>query len=430
MENSNGFVNHKNNESVWISWFFLGLNLGAAFLISKVESYSLWFLIWLLIDMVLAIVWARKINGTVLTISRLLLGLLFIYSGFVKGVDPLGTQFKIEDYFYAYGIAWAAPSALLLSVLLNATEFSIGALLFFRIKTKWVSWLAILMMLLFTITTLYDALYSPVPDCGCFGDALIISNWQTFYKNLVIDSFVLLILLRRFDFREYSSKILEWSSLAVIVIGFILFENYNINNLPIVDFRSWKVGNRLIPEHPLPVRYFLTYKNKKTGEEKEYLSKELPWQDSTFIADWKWLSSREEDPNVGEMNIFPMLDKQGNDVSKEIAKDTNFVFIFSIYDIDKVPPKIVPVLNQFYHDAVSKGYEVVVLNSNLPEDYQRFKKTYSLADFPVLNSDDTALKAAVRSNPGLIVIKSGKVIAKYHYTNFPSLNALIKKFDD
>lgn len=424
------FTNDKSNESALFSWIFLVLNLATAFFISKIDDYSFWFLGLLIVNMVLSIVFARKINKFVLNISRILLGALFVYSGFVKGVDPLGTQFKIADYFYAYGIAWAVPIALVLSVLMNAMEFSMGALFLLRVKTKWVSLLSLFVMLFFTLTTLYDALYSPVPDCGCFGDALIITNWQTFYKNLVINSFVLIVFFRRFDFKEYSSKVLEYSTLLIVVLGFIVFENYNINNLPMVDFRPWKVGNNLIPENPQPVKYFLTYKNTKTGEEKEYLSKELPWQDSTFTADWKWLSSREEDPNVGEMNVFPMLDKEGNDISKELVGDTNYVFIFSVYDINAVPSELVTFLNQFYSDAIKYDLSVVIINSDLPEDFTAFKNKYSLADYPVFNSDDTALKAAVRSNPGLVVVRKGKVIAKYHYHNFLSLKDLLTELND
>ncbi len=430
MKRGKSYTNHPDNESALFSWFFLALNLSSAFLISKVDSYSFWFLGLLLVNIILAIVFARKINRLVLNISRILIGALFIYSGFVKGVDPLGTQFKIEDYFFAYGMAWAAPMALVLSVLMNALEFSMGALFFLRIKTRWVSIVSLFVMLFFTLTTLYDALYSPVPDCGCFGDALIITNWQTFYKNLVINAFVLLVFLRRFDFKEYSSKIFEYSSLLIVVGGFIFFENYNINNLPVVDFRPWKVGNYLLPQNPLPVKYYLTYKNTKTGEEKEYLSKELPWQDSTFLADWKWLSSREVDPNIDSRNVFPMTDASGNDISKELVSDTNYVFIFSIYDINKVPHNLIGFMNHFYYDATTNGFHTVILNSNLPEVFEAFKKEYSLVDFPVYNSDDTALKAAIRSNPGLIVVKNAKVIAKYHYNNWESLKELLSELND
>lgn len=430
MKKDKAYTNDASNESSLFSWFILIINLASAFLISKIDDYNFWFLGLLIINVLISVVFARKINKAVLNISRILLGLLFIYSGFVKGVDPLGTQFKIVDYFYAYNMAWAAPFALVMSVLMNAMEFSMGALFFLKVKTRWVSLLSLFVMLFFTLTTLYDALYSPVPDCGCFGDALVITNWQTFYKNLVINSFILIVFIRRFDFKAYSSKVLEYSTLAIVVFGFVFFENYNINNLPIVDFRTWKVGNHLVPENPQDVKYFLTYKNTKTGEEKEYISKELPWQDSTFIADWRWLSSREEDPNIAQINVFPMIDNDGIDVSKELVSDTNYVFIFSIYHINDMPEKLVSFMNQFFTDANEAGYNSVILNSDLPEVYNAYKNKYSLQEFPVFNSDDTALKAAVRSNPGLIVVKKGKVIAKYHYRNFLPLKRIINNLDD
>jgi len=419
LENSKG-------ESALLSWFLLLLNLGSAYFISRIEDYSFWFLALLIVNMGLSFVFAKKIDKTVLSISRILLGILFIYSGFVKGVDPLGTQFKIEDYFYAYHMEWAVPLALVLSVILNALEFSIGALLILRIKTKWVVIVAFLTMIAFTITTLFDALYSPVPDCGCFGDALIITNWQTFYKNLVINAFILIVIIRRSDFKEYTSKFVEYSGLAAVLLGFGMFEVYNINNLPVVDFRPWKLNNRLVPEHPKPVKYYLTYKNTKTGEEREYLSKELPWQDSLFMAEWKWASSREIDPNIAEMNTFPMLDNEGNDVSKALVSDTNYTFLFVIYNIDKVPLNTIKIINKFYVDATSKAYNTVLLNSDLPTEFKEFQEKNNLVDIPVFNSDDTALKAAVRSNPGLIVVRSGRVIAKYHHSDFPTFDEFIK----
>ena len=409
-----------------ISWLFLIATLVGAYFISLKETYDLLFLTFLLVNIGFAAFYAKKIDSTVLNIARILLGILFIYSGIVKGVDPLGTQFKIEDYFFAYGIGWAAPSALLMSVVLNAVEFSMGALLLLRIKMKWVTVLSLFMMLMFTITTLYDALYSPVPDCGCFGDALIISNWQTFYKNLIINAFIVIVFINRKTFKAYSSKILEYSGLFAVVIAFIVFESYNINNLPLMDFRPWKVSNRLIPENPVPVKYYLTYKNKETNQEKEFLSKDLPWQDSTFMADWVWASSREEDPNVLQMNTFPMIRPDGNDASNEIVGYEGYTFIIVIYSVDKVKADAANYIKGFVDFASNNGLRFVVLNSDTPEDYQAFINKYSIGETKVYNSDDTALKAAVRSNPGLIIVKAGEVVKKYHYSNFPEFDELTK----
>ena len=127
-------------------------------------------------------------------LSRYIVGIVFIFSSFVKGLDPMGTMFKIEDYFIAYGTEWAMPFALFLTVVLCTAEFVVGILLVLNVRIRIVSWLLLIMMLGFTAMTFYDALYEPVPDCGCFGDAIIMTNWQTFYKNVVLMVFTLIIL--------------------------------------------------------------------------------------------------------------------------------------------------------------------------------------------------------------------------------------------
>ena len=182
-----------------------------------------------------------------------------------------------------------------------------------------------------------------------------------------------------------------------------------------------------MPENPKPVKYFLTYKNVQTGEEKEFLSVDLPWQDSIFMADWKWAHSREEDPNITQMNVFPMIDAEGNDVSKEIVSDENYTFIFVIYQVDDVDVNLVPMMNEFFVKATTAGYNTLILSSALPEEFYKFQEDNKLVDFPIYNSDDTSLKAAIRSNPGLIVVKSGVVIAKYHYNNIPDFTIFIKE---
>ena len=408
----------------WLSWLFLALNISSAFLISRVDDFQLLFLLLLIFNIILGIVFAKRINKTVIAISRVLVGALFIYSGFVKGVDPLGTQFRIEDYFYVYGTTWAIPFALGLSVILNAFEFSMGALLISKIKAKWVTVLALLMMVFFTFTTLDDALYSRVPDCGCFGDALIITNWQTFYKNLVIDAIVLMLFIRRSDIKLKWPAQIQSATILIIVIGFLGFEYYNIQNLPIIDFRPWKVGNRLMPENPKPVKFYLTYENTKTGEKKEFLSKDLPWQDSIFKADWKWLSSREDDPNKEENRLFPMVDEEGNDWSNDLMQNKEGLLIISVYDVKKLNMDDSEKLNHLFAQAQKENIEIIMLNSNSSDVYDKYKKELLLPIMEMYSSDDTALKAAVRSNPGLIIVKNAKVLAKYHINNFPTIQEI------
>jgi len=255
-----------------ITWIILIGTILSGFLLPRYEVYNSFIISLLTIEILLVIYFSKRFTKTQITLSRVLLGLLFIYSGFVKGVDPVGTEYRIVDYFIAFGTDWAFPLALPLSVLMNSVEFVLGILLLLNVGMQITSWLVMLMMAVFTVVTFNDALYSPVPDCGCFGDAFVISNWQTFYKNLIIDALLLIVFFSRNRVGKCFRFKTEWAILLVSIFGFIIFEIYNIRHLPIIDFRNWKVGNAMVNENPLPMKYYLTYKNIETGEEMDYLS--------------------------------------------------------------------------------------------------------------------------------------------------------------
>ena len=229
------------------------------------------------------------------TFSRIFLGLVFIFSGFVKGIDPLGTTYRIEDYFIAYGTEWALPFVLFLSIFLCTLEFVLGVTLVFNIKLKQISWILFLMMAFFTILTLYDAIYNPVPDCGCFGDAIKLSNWATFYKNVFLMVFVLIVFINRKKIKSPLSGFYGYSIILIATILFSWFSVYSYNHLPSIDFRGWKVGKDMEPENNAVEKVYLTYKNKKTDEVKEYLSPDYPWNDSVWMSEWEFVDQRIDD---------------------------------------------------------------------------------------------------------------------------------------
>ena len=169
-------------------WILLFLIFVLAYQVSLIENSNIFFISLLIAANLFVILSNKEFTKTQVTIARSILGAIFIYSGLMKGIDPVGTEYRVEDYFIAFGMDWARPGSLFLSVILNTSEFLLGILLLFNVKIKITSWLVLLMMGFFTLVTINDALYNPVPDCGCFGDALVITNWQTFYKNLVIDA--------------------------------------------------------------------------------------------------------------------------------------------------------------------------------------------------------------------------------------------------
>ena len=233
-----------------ITWIILIGILSSGFLIARYEEYNSFFITLLTFEIILVIVMSRRFTNVQITAGRIILGLVFICSGFVKGVDPVGTEYRIIDYFIAFGTEWAIPLALPLSVLLNSVEFVLGVLLLFNVAMRVTSLMVMVMMAVFTVITINDAMYNPVPDCGCFGDALVISNWQTFYKNLLIDALLLIVFLSRHRIGKRIALKTGWAILFVSILGFIVFEIYNIRHLPVIDFRDWKVGNKMVNDNP------------------------------------------------------------------------------------------------------------------------------------------------------------------------------------
>ena len=207
----------------------------------------------------------NTLNKTLRIIARWFVGLVFIFSSFTKGVDPLGTAFKVEEYMTAWSVGnisfeWALPLAPFLSMALITVEFLVGVLLITGSFRKLTAWILLLMMVFFTFTTLYDAITNKVSDCGCFGDAVKLTNWQTFWKNVVLDVPTLFIFLTR---RWPRRKSLERDTLIALaaIAAMVVFGLYNINNEPIIDFRPWKVGNTMIKnlEEGLETTNMVTY---------------------------------------------------------------------------------------------------------------------------------------------------------------------------
>ncbi|NPD44415.1 MULTISPECIES: BT_3928 family protein [unclassified Lentimicrobium] len=357
-------------------------------------------------------------------ISRLFVGLVFIFSGFVKGVDPLGTAYKIEDYFIAFGTDWAIPFALPLAVLLCVAEFSLGVFLVFNIFKKTTAWLVALMMILFTFLTLNDAIYNPVPDCGCFGDFIILTNWETFYKNLVIDFFLIFIFFTRNSFDNVYKKTTEWSIAILIVIGFTLFNSYNINRLPLLDFRSWKVGTNLKVENPKPLEYYLIYKNKNTGETEEYLSPNYPYNDSIWMSQWEYSDMRVVDPNerVSDIRFF---DLAGQDITDNIVDDPMYHFLLISYDLNEGDWEHLEQMKELKRRATENAYSFSLITASSEEiidQFQKEKRFYS----DLYQSDDIDLKTIIRSNPGLVVLKNGVIMGKWAQGHLPQYEEIIK----
>jgi len=410
-------------------WTIILVSILSAWLIYYFEYFNLPFLLLLLLEMAIVIRYAKIFTPAMVTVSRFLLGLLFLFSGFVKGVDPLGTAYRLEDYFAAYNMLWMKPMAIVFSFLLNATELVLGGMLILNIKPRLTASLTLAIMAFFTLTTLNDALNNPVPDCGCFGDALLLSNWQTFYKNLVINVLVLALFLNRANIHSiYSKSAARTLSVALIAL-FIGFQFLNYINLPMMDFRAWKVGNRLFPENPEPIKYFLTFKNVNTGETQVFLSPNYPFNDADWLENWEFVSQRIEDPNKMPGIDLAIIDFAGNDVTNNYFKIPDYHFIVIAWDLNLANKNAMQRINDLYHHAEREGYSFIIVTATLDHKIEEYTTQLNvLADAPFYNSDDVALKTVVRANPGLVLIKNGQIIAKWHHNFLPSWDKLSKRY--
>ncbi|MFZ4521889.1 MAG: BT_3928 family protein [Bacteroidales bacterium] len=361
------------------------------------------------------------------TVFRILVGLVFVYSGFVKGIDPLGTVYRMEDYFIAFNIPMFIPLSIYLTVFLCTLEFLLGISMLFNIWIRKTVWLLVPMMLFFTILTFFDAVYNIVPDCGCFGDALKITNVQTFLKNIVLMGLVLPIFAWRKKYRSLLPSAGDISVLLLTIVSFSAMSIFCYRHLPLKDFMGWKVGNQVNKKATLPVTFYVTYKNKKTGEEKEYVSPNYPWNDSVWLADWIFTNQRVVDPNKDQGLVLRVEDQHGTDYTSSVLDNPDYQFILVAYNLQETHPEGFLRILPLYKKATLDGYSFICLTNSLPSEIKKFRMNHGTA-FDYYNSDDVVLKTMVRSNPGLILMKNGIVLGKWGFRDFPSYDEVKATF--
>lgn len=358
----------------------------------------------------------------IISLCRIFLASVFVFSGFVKAVDPLGTAYKIEDYLLVYQMEWALPVSLILSFGLIALELSLGVFLLMNILPKTTKWSLVVLMSFFTLLTLYDAIYNPVPDCGCFGDALILTNWQTFYKNIIID--LLIVALFLYPVRIINKKKHLISALAIFIVS-LSFSYYNLRHLPIIDFRFWKNGTQVYEPESKAVEYYVSYKNKNTGEIKEFLSPNFPYNDSVWLSQWDFIKLREVNPNLNTKSIA-IFDEARTNVTGQILGYSGHYFLIIAYNLDKINAKNAYKIEKIIQSANQEAIPIYILTASLDNTIDQFRANYQI-DIPVFLADDIDLKTIIRSNPGLILLNNGKVIKKWSSADFPKQ---ISKFKD
>ena len=356
------------------------------------------------------------------TISRLVVGLVFIFSGFVKLVDPYGFAYKITDYLEAAHINFPLGLALSIAMLLSVAEFTLGFNALFKSCYRATSKFLLLFVSVFTVLTLYIAIANPVQDCGCFGDALAISNWQTFGKNIVL----LLMSLELFRNRNYMRSRLcdlnqNMMTLSFVTIGFLI-AIMAVRHLPFLDFRPYNVGTSILEQMKVPEGlpqdvYETTFVYAKDGVEKSFTEDNYPWQDTT----WTYVDSKSQLVSEGAeapIHDFVIEHPEWGDITAEVLEDDNYSFLLVAPYLEKSALKHQEEMASLMDLCAVKGYRFLVLTSSVGEAVNDFKANFE-TPLAVCNMDEITLKTMVRSHPGLVIIKSGTVLAKYHHNDLP-----------
>lgn len=405
-------------KSGFLSFAFTIWALICAVFVGFFPNFSWIMLIAILIPIVGALLFSGYYNKSGLTLCRILVGALFIFSSFTKGVDPLGTKYKMLDYFIAYNIEWLNDFALTLSVFMIMAEFIVGFCLMFNLLPRLATLGATLLMLFFTTTTFFDALYNLVPECGCFGTAIKMSNWQTFFKNLIILAVLIPLIFNNKSLVNKRVTILGQTLFTFLFIGlFVWFEIYNVRHLPVVDFMDWKVGRDMKPaENPEPAEIYLTFKNIETGDTEEYLSPNYPWNDSVWMSRWEFVSQRQEG---GTQSLgFSILNEEGDDYT-HLLFETEKLFVFVAPYLNELTENDFTECQRIYDFANEHGYNYLWITSVSPDYVYELQDKYDMFD-EVYYGDELELKSMVRSNPGLILMDNGVIIDKWSKIDFPT----------
>ncbi len=363
---------------------------------------------------------------TLNTISRIIVGAVFIFSGFVKGIDPLGSTYKFIDYFNAFNLSFFESLSFPLSILLSSLEFVIGVAIIFSAKKQLTTWALLAFMLFFTVLTFILAIFNPVTDCGCFGDAIIMTNWQTFYKNVVIMIFTLIVFVNRNRFLSNWSNLRQWTLIIIAGLFIISVSGFSYKHLPLIDFRPYSVGTyipdkMIIPEGAPVAEYKTTLIYGKDDKTIEVTIDNLP--DST----WHWIETRHTLVKQGyqpPIHDFTIQSLDGNDYTDLILNDGKFTFVMIAYDLKKTNLKNIERINALADFCKTSGkYNFICLTSSAQSEIESFA-TKTKATYPFFNTDEITLKTIIRANPGIMLLRRGWIIKKWNSNDLPSIESL------
>ncbi|MBR2244963.1 MAG: triose-phosphate isomerase [Prevotella sp.] len=324
----------------------------------------------------------RKI---IVNMARLVVALAFILSGFVKAVDPLGTQYKIADYLEALHLGAYVPDGLtlILSVLLSATEFWLGICLLFAIRRRVVTRVILVWLMIMTPLTLWLALANPISDCGCFGDAIVLTNWQTFWKNIILLACAILLACYPLDMMRFVSRTNQWIVMNFTALFILIVAGQSLYDLPYFDFRPYHIGTDL-----------------RKG--------------------WQQMMEGEESPYS---EFFLERIDDGNDITDSVLNDKGYVFLLVSPHLEEADESQFGRLNLIYEYAMEEGYPFYCLTASGEKAITKWRDGTG-AEYTFCQTDDIVLKTMIRSNPGLMLLKDGTIIRKWSHNILPGEDEL------
>ena len=363
------------------------------------------------------------LSSSVTNVCRFAVALTFLASGFVKAVDPIGSQIKIEDYLAAWGMAQMVPEALTLTaaVALSATEFTLGMLLLFAIRRRMVTRLIMVFMAVMTPLTLWLAISNPVSDCGCFGDAVVLTNWETFFKNVVLTAAALLLVMHPMSMVRFVSRGTQWIVINYTILFVLGLSAYSLYILPPFDFRPYHVGADIrkgmeIPEDAEQPQFETTFILEKDGERREFTLDNYPDSTWTFIDSRTVQTSEGYVPPIHDFTITRIADEE--DITEEVVNSGGYTMLLVAPYLEKSDDMQFSDINRMYDYAKDNGVPFYCLTASSMANIEKWKDMTG-AEYPFCQTDATTLRTIIRSSPGLVVMKDGKIIGKWSHNALP-----------
>ena len=368
-----------------------------------------------------------SIKTIIVNICRLVLAAVFIFSGYVKAIDPLGTQYKLHDYAEAAGLSALAPDWLTLSgsITLSAVEFCLGIFLLFAIQRRLTTRLTLIFIAVMTLVTLWLYIANPIEDCGCFGDALKLTNGQTLLKNLLLLACAIVVAWWPLKMVRFISESNQWIVINYTIIFIIGSSLWSLYTLPPFDFRPYHLGANIsegmeIPEGAPQPKFETTFIMEKDGQRQEFTLDDYPDSTWTFIDSKTVQTEKGYVPPIHDFSI--VLHEE--DITEQILEDPGYTFLLCSPHLENADDSNFGDIDQIYEYAEEHDYPFYCLTASTDEAINRWIELTG-AEYPFCTTDETTLKTVIRSNPGLVLLKAGTIIGKWSHNDLPHIDAAL-----